>query len=127
MIIKTTYGIDYWECPDTFEQTDFIHIPPFNNHVVTIAYRVGDAPLIPLSYDDDLIEKERNANGMTGCAIGEFLTLDTETGLVKFYDGDDFQQQLTIYPEVLETIQENLEADPNGLEKWNRECQHAPQ
>ena len=123
MIITTRFGADYYECPETDETYYFPHIPPVNNMIVTIAYQVNDKGLfpygemLPFDYEDKNLTDKFNRELCD--YIGWYLTLDTDTGVTKFYDRKHtLQHELTILPYALNLIKENIKADPTGLDGW---------
>ena len=55
------------------------------------------------------------------------MRVDTETGVATFYDFNGIEkQELIILPYALELINENLKADPTGLEEWGKPYRTTP-
>ena len=126
MIIKTSYGIDCWDDHNTGETVYMPHIPPVNNCTVTVAYQRDNGEYYPFDWDDETLQHAMKESGLSVSYPAEYLTLDTETGLLTFFNGSgEEEQQLTILPNVLNLIKENLEADPTALPEWNKRQKEA--
>lgn len=115
MLLKTRYSIDTWEYHNTGVLIEMIYIFSF----ITIALREEGGLLEPFDYEDET-QTHALAESVEAGISGGYLTLDTDTGITKFFDGKGVEQQtLTILPYTLDLIKENLEADPSGLDTVN--------
>ena len=129
MIIKTRYGIDCWDDPNTGETVYMPHIPPVNNCTVTVAYQRDNGEFYPFDYDDETLDHALSESVLASATFGAYLTIDTDNGILTFFNrlGEE-EQQITILPYTLDLIKKNLEADPTALDRWNQKVKvsHLP-
>lgn len=113
MLIETRYGIDYWEGNDQRVYMPHLEV---NGDSVTVAYQINDGAFQPFDYSDETLCHALSESALTHGAVEEYLTLDTETGLLTFYDRSGaVEQSLKVLPQTLEMIRETLESDPKEL------------